>query len=47
MWFFYPIERLGGVGHRDLARLDAAYLRPVTSSGRCRRLTSPAWSGTG
>ena len=42
-WFFYPIERLGGIhGHRStsqgwMARHDSA---PARSCGRCRRPTS-------
>ena len=44
-WFFYPIERLGGVcGHRDTSRgwMSRHGLRPGRYCGRCRRPISPA-----
>jgi len=49
-WFFYPIERLGGVtGHRDTSRgwMSRHGCGPARSCGRSRRPTSPAWSPSG
>src|SRR5437870_11016890 len=42
-WFFYPIERLGGIeGHRDTSR--GWMQRHGLRSGKSRRPISPAWS---
>ena len=48
-WFFYLIERLGGIaGHRDTSRGGGATTcGPATSSGRCRRPINPRWSRSG
>src|SRR5207245_4366921 len=46
-WFFYPIERLGGVeGHRDTSGgwLQATACARARSSGRFRRRINPPWS---
>jgi 5-methyltetrahydropteroyltriglutamate--homocysteine methyltransferase len=45
-WFFYPIERLGGI--EDIrtppgAGCSVTTCAPARSSGRCRRPISPRW----